>query len=118
MSGGRFSVTSTLGESAAGVMEAPPADQVVAGFWGAVSAGSGGGPGGPLQFVAIEVVEGAPVRVQLRFEGDAGTAVEVQSAPSIDGPWTRVGRSTLSGVGAGLYSEVLTVGPTFYRLVR
>jgi hypothetical protein len=71
-----------------------------------------------MQFVAIEVVEGSPVMVRLRFEGDAGTAVEVQSAPFIEGPWTRVGSSILSGVGAGVYSEVLTVGPTFYRLVR
>lgn len=118
MSAGKFSVTTTLGESIAGTIESPPADRVVAGFWGAASAGFEGGPGGAMEFVSIEVLDGAPVTVRLRFQGSAGARVEVQSSPAIDGPWTRVGTVTLSGLGAGVYSDVLTVESTFYRLAR
>ncbi len=118
MSAGKISVTTTLGESVAGTVESPPSDRVTAGFWAAASAGFEGGPGGAMEFVSIEVLDGAPVEVRLRFQGSAGARVEVQSAPAIDGPWTRVGTVTLSGLGTGVYSEALTVESTFYRLAR
>jgi hypothetical protein len=66
-----------------------------------------------LRLVGVRVVlEGG---VQVEFEGVPGQAMDLLSAPELDGPWTSVGRVTAGADGRFKLSEPAIDGARYYR---
>jgi len=73
---------------------------------------------GPPNALAIEADPGPPAEVRVRFQGIAGRSYRVQVAAGVTGPWSDLGTVAAGPDGRAEFTDTVTSGTSFYRLVE
>ena len=68
--------------------------------------------------LAVRNLVGPPEQVEVRFQGIAGRTYRVQTAATVDGPWSDLGSRTAGGTGVILFLESPQALPRFYRIIE
>jgi len=68
--------------------------------------------------LSIRTLPGPPTQVEVRFQGIAGRSYRVQTATTVNGPWTDLGNRTAGGTGVILFQESPQPSPRFFRIIE
>lgn len=75
-------------------------------------------PGTTASPLAIRTLPGSPAQVEVRFQGIAGRAYRIETAPAVNGPWTSAGNPVAGATGVLTFAEPVAVDPRFFRILE
>lgn len=75
-------------------------------------------PGTTASPLEIRALAGAPAQVEVRFQGIAGRAYRIETAPAVNGPWTGAGNLVAGATGVLTFTEPVAVEPRFFRILE